>query len=182
EPFELPRIQTNLTGGFGVESGAAFDEFIRTGGDKKLTSRTRGGGVRNARLTPAIEFLQGQRVRAMVMRQVAAAVSKYDGYSAPFQNARGEPGRGGRGTDDPATAGRGRGRGAGGPPTAIGEHFQVANLCGYPAVAVPNGFLATGHPTSITFMGRLYNEGDVLALARAYEEAAGWHKRHPALG
>jgi len=197
EPFELPRIQPNLTGGFGVESGAAFDEFIRTGGDKKLTSRTRGGGFRNARLTPAIEFLQGQRVRAMVMRQFAAAVSKYDVYIAPFSNARGGPGRGGRGTEDATTTaerggtqgargggerGRGRGRGAAGPPSAIGEHFQVANLCGYPAVAVPNGFLASGHPTSITFMGRLYNEGEVLALARAYEEAAGWYKKRPTLG
>jgi Asp-tRNA(Asn)/Glu-tRNA(Gln) amidotransferase A subunit family amidase len=203
EPFELPRMAVNLTGGFGVESGAAFDEFIRIRGDKKLTSRARGGGFRTSRLMPAVEFLQGQRVRAMVMRQFASLVSKYDVYVAPFQNARGASGGRGRGEGEAAAGergaggqrgggvaeGRGRGRPSTGsgepagsrPPSAIGEHFQVANVCGYPAVAVPNGFLADGHPTSITFLGRLYNEAQILALARAYEQVAGWHERHPTL-
>jgi len=80
----------------------------------------------------------------------------------------------------------GRGQRAGAPetpppPSPIRDHFGVANLCGYPAVSVPNGFTADGHPTSITFLGRLYNEGEILALARAYQERAGWHQRHPAL-
>jgi len=47
-------------------------------------------------------------------------------------------------------------------------HFQIANLCGYPPIAEPNGFATTGQPTSITFMGRLYNEAEVLILAKAY--------------
>ena len=57
----------------------------------------------------------------------------------------------------------------------------MANLCGYPAVSVPNGFTADGHPTSITFLGRLYNEGEMLAVARAYQERAGFHLRQPPL-
>jgi Asp-tRNA(Asn)/Glu-tRNA(Gln) amidotransferase A subunit family amidase len=57
----------------------------------------------------------------------------------------------------------------------------VANLCGYPAVGMPNGFTADGKPTSITFMGRLYNEAELLAVARAYQERAGWHLKHPTL-
>ena len=67
------------------------------------------------------------------------------------------------------------------PPSAIREHFQVANLCGYPAVSVPNGFTAEGRPTSITFLGRLYAEAEMLALARAYQERAGFHLKHPRL-
>jgi Asp-tRNA(Asn)/Glu-tRNA(Gln) amidotransferase A subunit family amidase len=46
-------------------------------------------------------------------------------------------------------------------------------------VAVPNGFAATGQPTSITFMGRLYNEAEALALAKAYPDATGFHQKHP---
>ena len=67
------------------------------------------------------------------------------------------------------------------PPSAIREHFQVANLCGYPAVSVPNGFTADGKPTSITFLGRLYAEAEILALARAYQERAGFYLKHPRL-
>ena len=89
--------------------------------------------------------------------------------------------------------GAGGARGAGGangargaapatpPPSAIRDHFQVANLCGYPAVSVPNGFTADGKPTSITFLGRLYAEAEMLALARAYQERAGFHLKHPRL-
>ena len=61
----------------------------------------------------------------------------------------------------------------------MGTHFQVANVCGCPAVAVPHGFTAAGQPTSITSLGRLYNGAQILALAKAYQDAAGWHVRHP---
>jgi Asp-tRNA(Asn)/Glu-tRNA(Gln) amidotransferase A subunit family amidase len=39
-----------------------------------------------------------------------------------------------------------------------------------------------GTPTSLTFIGRLYGEAELLALARAYQEAAGFHLLHPKLG
>jgi len=182
EPFDLPPLPTNVTGGIlGAESGASFDEFIRAGRDREMTNPQRANGMRTSRLVPAIEYLQAQRVRAMVMRRFAGAVGRFDVYLAPYMNMRG------------AGAGRGDGRGQRGaaagragadftpPPSVVRDHFAVANLCGYPAVAVPNGFTADGHPTSVTFLGRLYNEGEILALARAYQEKAGWHRRRPAL-
>jgi Asp-tRNA(Asn)/Glu-tRNA(Gln) amidotransferase A subunit family amidase len=46
---------------------------------------------------------------------------------------------------------------------------------------VPNGFTAEGRPTSITFLGRLYAETEMLALARVYQERAGFHLKHPRL-
>jgi Asp-tRNA(Asn)/Glu-tRNA(Gln) amidotransferase A subunit family amidase len=182
EAFELPSMPTGVTGGIlGAESGASFDEFIRSGRDRDLTNKARGNGMRQSRVVPAVEYLQTQRVRAMIMRQFAAAVSKYDVYIAPYIDMR-AGGAGGAG-------GSGRAGGAGAaaapPPTprpsAIRDHFQVANLCGYPAVSVPNGFTAEGRPTSITFLGRLYAEAEMLALARAYQERAGFHLKHPRL-
>jgi Asp-tRNA(Asn)/Glu-tRNA(Gln) amidotransferase A subunit family amidase len=186
EPFELPALPLNLTGGIlGAESGASFDEFVRTGRDKDLTNKGRSNGMRQSRLVPAVEYLQTQRLRAIIMRQFADVVSKFDAYVAPYINMRaGGAGRAG-GADAAGGAGRaGRGRSSNEPPpppSAIREHFQVANLCGYPAVSVPNGFTADGKPTSVTFLGRLYNEADVLALARAYQERAGWTTKHPRL-
>ena len=125
EPFELPAMPLNVTGGIlGAESGASFDEFVRSGRDKNLTNKGRSNGMRQSRLVPAVEYLQAQRVRAMIMRQFAATVSRFDVYIAPYINMRsGGAGRSGR-----------AGGAAGGdstpplPPSAIRDHFQVANL------------------------------------------------------
>jgi len=48
-------------------------------------------------------------------------------------------------------------------------------------VSVPNGFTDEGKPTGITFLGRLYNEAQILAVAKAYQDRAGWHLRRPSL-
>lgn len=173
EPFQLPQLPMNLVGGFGVESAVSFDEAVRAGKDKFFTNRGRGGGFKTGHFTPAVEFLQGQRIRHIIMRKFADVAGKFDVYVAPFINARGSPPGGGAAAGGPPPTPP--------PPSALRDHFQVANSCGYPAVAVPNGFAATGQPTSITFMGRLYNEADLLALARAYQEASGFHLKHPTL-
>jgi Asp-tRNA(Asn)/Glu-tRNA(Gln) amidotransferase A subunit family amidase len=187
EAFELPKLPTAVTGGIlGAESGASFDEFIRLGRDAQMTNPQRANGMRTSRLVPAVEYLQTQRLRAMIMRQFAAVVGRFDVYVAPYMNMR-AAGRSG-GTGGSGESGRGAARGDAASasrsepaPSVVRDHFAVANLCGYPAVAVPNGFTADGHPTSLTFLGRLYNEGQILALARAYQEKAGWHLRRPVL-
>ncbi len=84
EPFTLPEMPSNvLSGILGTESGAAFDYALRSGRLEKMTNRSRSNGFRSSRLTPAIEYLQAQRVRAIVMRQFADAVAKFDVYLAP---------------------------------------------------------------------------------------------------
>ena len=185
EPFELPVMPVSVTGGIlGAESGASFDEFVRSGRDKDLTNKARSNGMRQSRLVPAVEYLQTQRVRAMIMRQFAATVSKFDAYIAPYIDMRAGAGGAGRSGGPGGSGGADSASGADGappPPSAIRDHFQVANLCGYPAVSVPNGFTADGRPTGITFLGRLYAEAEMLALARAYQERAGFHLKHPRL-
>jgi Asp-tRNA(Asn)/Glu-tRNA(Gln) amidotransferase A subunit family amidase len=57
----------------------------------------------------------------------------------------------------------------------------MANLACYPALAVPNGFNETGSPGSITFFARPFREGELLAVAKAYQDAAGFHLKHPKL-
>lgn len=61
----------------------------------------------------------------------------------------------------------------------FGEQLVVTNLTGNPAVIVPNGFRKDGTPTSITFLGQLYGDAKALALARAYQESTGWHRKYP---
>ena len=46
-------------------------------------------------------------------------------------------------------------------------------------VVVPNGFKESGSPTSISFLGRLFEEGTLLAVAAAYQEATDFHRQRP---
>jgi Asp-tRNA(Asn)/Glu-tRNA(Gln) amidotransferase A subunit family amidase len=63
------------------------------------------------------------------------------------------------------------------PPTQ--RHFNMANLACYPAINVPNGFSETGSPTNMTFYAQPYREMEILALAKAYQDAAGFHLKKP---
>jgi Asp-tRNA(Asn)/Glu-tRNA(Gln) amidotransferase A subunit family amidase len=65
------------------------------------------------------------------------------------------------------------------PQTPAQRHFAMANLACYPAINVPNGFLESGSPTNVTFYGRPFGEMEVIALAKAYQDAAGFHLKHP---
>ncbi|HVE80306.1 MAG TPA: amidase [Gemmatimonadaceae bacterium] len=66
-------------------------------------------------------------------------------------------------------------------PTAGSQQLVATNLTGNPAVILPNGFRDDGTPVSLTFLGGLFQEGAVCAVAKAYQEATGWHKRYPVL-
>jgi Asp-tRNA(Asn)/Glu-tRNA(Gln) amidotransferase A subunit family amidase len=57
----------------------------------------------------------------------------------------------------------------------------LANVTGHAGVVVRNGFNAKGVPTSMTFIGKIYGEADMLALANAYQVATNWHTKHPEL-
>ncbi len=57
----------------------------------------------------------------------------------------------------------------------------ITNLTGHPAVILPNGFRQDGTPASLTFIGNLFGEASLVAVARAYQEATDFHLKHPKL-
>jgi len=67
------------------------------------------------------------------------------------------------------------------PSLEGGEQLLATNLTGHPVVVVPNGFRKSGSPTSISFLGKLFDEGTILAVAAAYQEASGFHRERPEL-
>jgi len=195
-PMTIPVSQTNVSG-LGVESAVFFDEMTRNG----QMAGSRRGTRPTARLVPAVEYLQSQRLRMMMMMELAAATANVDVYVVASNAGAGGGGRG-RGGDpadptggDPAAAaagagaagargerGGGRGRGTGEParpPGPAQRHSTMANLACYPAVNVPNGFSTAGTPTNVTFFARPFGEAELLALAKAYQDAAGFHLKKP---
>jgi Asp-tRNA(Asn)/Glu-tRNA(Gln) amidotransferase A subunit family amidase len=68
-------------------------------------------------------------------------------------------------------------------PTGAANLSQLVatNLTGHPALILPNGFRPDGTPVSLTFLGGLFEEGKLLAVASAYQQATDFHLKHPVL-
>jgi len=68
-------------------------------------------------------------------------------------------------------------------PTGAANLSQLVatNLTGHPALILPNGFKDDGTPVSLTFLGGLFEEAKLLAVARAYQNATDFHLKHPAI-
>lgn len=171
-PVEVPVFPVS-TGGFNVERTAYFDEHARAGRMKG----TRGGSQAPGRLIPAPEYLQQQRARMMMMMELAKATAHVDVYLVGSNNT----GTGGPGPSAAATPGT---------PAPVRRpereqsptqrHFGYANLAGYPAINLPNGFADTGGPTNAVIYAQPFRELEILALAKAYQDAAGFHLIKPA--
>jgi Asp-tRNA(Asn)/Glu-tRNA(Gln) amidotransferase A subunit family amidase len=66
-------------------------------------------------------------------------------------------------------------------PSLSGNQSLLTNLTGNPCVVVPNGFDKKNHPTSISFIGNLYDEATLLSLAKVYQDATIYNKQRPPL-
>ncbi len=66
-------------------------------------------------------------------------------------------------------------------PSWDGDNLLLTNLTGHPCVVLPNGFDEEGMPTSISFTGRLFDEGKLISFAKKYQDSESFHKKHPAV-
>ena len=129
-----------------VEAAAAFDELTRFGGDAFLTAQGTydwPNMLRTARTVPAVEYLQANRLRKKLIRDMATLMNTVDLFVV---------------TDSDAAS------------------LAMSNLTGQPCVVIPNG-----GETSLSFIGKLYDEATLLAFARAYQEATGFQTNRPPL-
>jgi aspartyl-tRNA(Asn)/glutamyl-tRNA(Gln) amidotransferase subunit A len=58
--------------------------------------------------------------------------------------------------------------------------LSLTNLTGHPAIAMRAGFLEDA-PVDFMITGRLYDEGTLMRVALAHEQATKWHERVPKL-
>ena len=66
------------------------------------------------------------------------------------------------------------------PTRGSGNQGAITNLTGHPVVCMPTGFDKRNNlPTSITLIGKLYDEATILSAAKAYQDATEWDDMHP---
>ncbi len=138
------------------EGNAALKDPIETR-PENLVRQDRVTNQHALRLLPAVEYLNANRIRTLLMEEMARVMDGIDVYVVPFDYSDYTPN----------------------PIASL--NTSVTNLTGNPCVVVPHGFNEKGNPTSLTFIGKLFGEAEMLALARAYQNATGWHLKHPAL-
>ncbi|MBZ5504377.1 MAG: amidase [Acidobacteriia bacterium] len=168
-PVEFPKYPYQAMRSILVaEAAAAFDDLTRSGRDKLLTQQTRDdwpNTFRSARFIPAVEYIQANRARMSAMEIVAKVFEQVDVIVAP----------------------------------TFSTQLLITNLTGHPAIILPNGLRGDdapkarvrdngevenggpGTPLSLTFLGQLYGEAKMLALAKAYQDATDFHRKHPQL-
>ena len=66
-------------------------------------------------------------------------------------------------------------------PSFAGNQLAMTNLTGHPVICVPNGFNRIGTPTSISFLGNLYDEASILLAAKAFQDKTDHDKKRPPL-
>jgi Asp-tRNA(Asn)/Glu-tRNA(Gln) amidotransferase A subunit family amidase len=151
-PIDLPKLPINdLSIILSAEAGAAFDELTRSNKDDLLVRQIKNAwpnSFRAARFITAVEYINANRIRFMLIQEMQKLMEKIDIYIAPSWE---------------------------------GDNLLLTNLTGHPCVVLPNGFSEKATPTSISFLGRLFDEGKLIAFAKAYQDATQFHKQHPPL-
>ncbi len=138
------------------EGNAALHDPIETR-PQNLARQDRVANQHALRLLPAVEYLNANRIRTLLMQEMAEVMSNIDVYVVPFDYSDYTPN----------------------PVASL--NTSVTNLTGNPCVLVPHGFNEKGNPTSLTFIGKLFGEAEMLGLAYAYQNATEWHLKHPNL-
>jgi Asp-tRNA(Asn)/Glu-tRNA(Gln) amidotransferase A subunit family amidase len=166
-PLDLPSLQYSvLLHIVYVEAAAVFQDLTLTHGDEGLLpSNPWRNGWSQAHMLSAVDYLQIERFRRHVMNEMAVVFSRVD---AVF-----------------------------GPTYGSFDLFLAMNLTGQPGVSLRAGFAQSPTRTlapapidpkgpthtitqNVAFHGRLFEDGKILALARALEAKLDvWRQRPP---
>jgi Asp-tRNA(Asn)/Glu-tRNA(Gln) amidotransferase A subunit family amidase len=146
----LPEFPNNaLSFILSAEAAAAFDELTRSNRDDELVRQVRNAWpnvFRAARFIPAVEYINANRARGILIDRMHEAL---------------------KGVDVVIT------------PSFGGPQLQMTNLTGHPALVMPNGYNNNGSPTSITIIGQLFGEADIVRLGAEIQKHTDFHKRMP---
>jgi aspartyl-tRNA(Asn)/glutamyl-tRNA(Gln) amidotransferase subunit A len=118
-------------------------------------------------LVSAADYIQAQRQRRRLARNMQAAMSPYN-VLLTASNLRPAPPIA-EGSPDPASF------------YSRQIITGVFNVTANPAITICTGFSKDGLPLSAQIAGKPFDEATILRVAHAFEKATPWHKRRPVL-
>jgi|HubBroStandDraft_4_1064222.scaffolds.fasta_scaffold01028_3 Asp-tRNA(Asn)/Glu-tRNA(Gln) amidotransferase A subunit family amidase len=153
-----------------VESAAVFEELTLSGQDAQLLTQSQPQSWREARLLSAVDYLQKERLRRQVMQAMHELFSTVDVLFGPTYGSY--------------------------------DLFMTTNFTGHPGLTLRAGFVQSASRSSdakffapadphgpqhtvtrnVAFHGRLFEEGTMLAVARALESKLSVWQRRPPIG
>jgi aspartyl-tRNA(Asn)/glutamyl-tRNA(Gln) amidotransferase subunit A len=148
------------------EAASAFEDFTESGKAAELTAPEDRYGPYARTIVLAKDYLKALRLRKYMAKIAEKVMLPYDAVLAP-----------GRRSIAPEINKEFKSIAAGTIRDYMGA---IGNGVGLPSISVPNGF-SNGLPTSIQFMGRVFDENKIITLANAYQNRTNWHTKHPAI-
>jgi aspartyl-tRNA(Asn)/glutamyl-tRNA(Gln) amidotransferase subunit A len=119
---------------------------------------------KNLKLT-AVEWLNAQRKREPLTRQILQLFDRVDALVSPTV-VNVAP------TLDTNLQKMGR---------KHGNYSMLGALCGIPSLSVPMGFGSLGLPLGLSLTGNLWSENTILQIGMIYQRETDWHRRKPIL-
>ena len=147
------------------EAAAFFEDFIDSGEQKHLAAPEDRIGLLDATQIPAVDYIKALRVRTAAARRFVELAKGFDAVIAPTLPCVANP-----------------------IDVGFNEYFApfaspnlgaIGNLCGLPAITVPNGLGERGLPTGLEFMGRQHSDEMLLGLAERYQKCTDFHLARP---
>lgn len=151
-----------------AEGAAAFRDLIESGRSRELRNADDKLGGYVAYATPAVDYIDAMRQRALLNAALERAMHGYDAVVSPTLDTVTYPV--GRPFDKAYPK-------FGGAPSLIGP----GNLAGLPALALPNGMGPNNLPTSVALLGRAWSEATLTALGARYQRETAFHRKRPPL-
>jgi aspartyl-tRNA(Asn)/glutamyl-tRNA(Gln) amidotransferase subunit A len=153
----------------GGEAGSIFEEFIRSGKVNELADQRQIAGLKSYLEIPSTEYLRAMRVRSLAQEGFRKLFLDVDLLLTPSRLGVASP------VQEPLDGGGG---GPAPPARGMSGIIPAGNICGLPAISLPCGFV-NGLPVGIAFVSRPFYENQLIAIGEAFQNATGWHKRHP---
>ena len=161
DPQPMPDIPEGRSNSLGVESSAAFDFHVARDGepeplpeDLDPAERRSRGRFRGGRDVRALDFVQSQRRRHILMKEMAEVMQDFD----MFVTGSGLVGL----TNQ-----------TGHPAAVVPYEYGVRN---------PDSESPTEMPLTTTLIGDLFTDDKILSVAHAFQRGTDWHSRRPEIG
>ena len=158
DPQPMPEIPDGRSNSLGVESSAAFDFHVARDGEPEPIpqdldddERRRRSRFRGGRDVRALDFVQSQRRRHILMKEMAEVMKDFD----VFVSGSGLVGL----TNQ-----------TGHPAAVVPYDFGMRN---------PDSESPTEMPLTTTLIGNLFADDKILSVAHAFQRWTDWHSRRP---